>query len=259
MANAPLIAATAVIAKGARLADDVVVEAGVVIEGDVVVGSGTRLKVGTVLLDGTVVGQRCLIGPYAVIGGQPMDKGFRGEPSSVVLADDVEVREFATIHRATGEGNSTTVGNGTLVMSYAHVSHNTKVGDRCVLTTAVQLGGHSIIGDMAVIGSSTSLHQFCRVGTLAMFGAASATNLDILPFSLARGNPARHYRVNGVGLRRNGVTDERYRHIENALRFLRRRDSQGLAELAEISEDARSLLDFVATSHRGVARFVTGG
>jgi UDP-N-acetylglucosamine acyltransferase len=259
MTTLHLRARTADVHPAARLADDVVVGPGVVVERDVEVGAGTRLLAGTVLLDGTVIGKRCTVGPYAVIGGTPMDKSFAGEPSTALVADDVEIREFATVHRATGEGNRTTVGSGTLVMSYVHVSHNTQVGERVVLTTGVQLGGHSVVGDRAVIGSNTLLHQFCRVGTLAMFGAGSASNLDILPFSMARGNPARHYRVNGVGLRRNGVDNDRYRVIERALRFVRRRDLTALEELAAGDADAALLVEFLNSSERGVARFVTGG
>lgn len=253
------VAATAVVHPGARLAPDVVVAHGVVVEDGVVVGCGTRLGVGTVLLRGTVIGERCRIGPYAVIGGEPMDRSFAGEPSNVVIGDDVDIREFATVHRATGEGARTVIGRGTLVMSYVHVSHNTVVGDECVLTNAVQLGGHSQVGDRAVIGAGSVLHQFCRVGTMAMYGAASASNQDILPFAMARGNPARHYRLNAVGLRRNGIEGERYRLVERALRCLRRKDMRGLEELATVSADAALLMSFVASSRRGTARFVTAG
>ena len=259
MATTHQRARTADVHPSARLADDVDVGPGVVIEADVEVGAGTRLLAGTVLLAGSVIGRHCTVGPYAVIGGEPMDKSFAGEPSSVVVADEVEIREFATVHRATGEGNQTTVGTGALVMSYVHVSHNTQVGERVVLTTGVQLGGHSVIGDAAVIGSNTLLHQFCRVGTLAMFGAGSASNSDILPYAMARGNPARHYRVNGVGLRRNGIDGDRYRHIEQALRFVRRKDMTALEELAAANADAKLLVEFLRSSGRGVARFVTGG
>ena len=254
-----VIAASAHVHPGARLAEDVIIGPGVVVEDGVTVGSGTRLHAGTVLLNGSVVGARCRIGPYAVIGGEPMDRSFGGEPSLAVLGDDVEVREFATVHRATGEGNRTVVGRGTLVMNYVHVSHNSTVGEECVLTNAVQLGGHSEVGDRAVIGASSVLHQFCRVGTMAMYGAASASNQDILPYSMARGNPARHFRLNAVGLRRNGVQGDRYRLLERALRSVRRKDMAELEELAAVSSEAAVLREFVATSKRGTARFVTAG
>lgn len=253
------VATGALVHPRARLAAGVVVEHGVVVEDDVEVGAGTHLLVGSVLHAGARVGANCRVGPYAIVGGAPMDTRFRGEPSTAVLEDGVVVREFATVHRATGEGEETRVGSGSLVMSYAHVSHNTRVGTGCVLTTAVQLGGHSQIGDRAVLGSAALLHQFGRVGPYAMLGAASAANTDVLPFAMARGNPARHYRLNAVGLKRNGFDQERYRALEQALRMLRHRDLDALEELARWNEDARTLLTFVQTSKRGVARFVTLG
>ncbi len=253
------VADGAFVAAGAALAEGVSVGHGVVVEDGVRVGPGTRLLAGTVLHRGVEVGARCRVGPYAVLGGEPMDTSFGGEESRVVVEDDVTIREFVTVHRATGEGQVTRVGSGTLVMSYVHVSHNTVVGRRCVLTTCVQLGGHSIVGDRANLGSGSLLHQFCRVGSYAMFGAASAANQDVLPFAMARGNPARHYRLNTVGLRRAGFDGERYRLLEDALRALRRRDTVALEELASVSLDAAELLEFVRTSKRGYARFVTGG
>ena len=73
---------------------------------------------------------------------------------------------------------------------------------------------------------------------------------------MARGNPARHYRLNRVGLTRRGVTGERYASLERALRALRYRDTVRLDELALESDDVRLVLEFCATSRRGVARFV---
>jgi UDP-N-acetylglucosamine acyltransferase len=254
----PEIHPSAIIAAGAHLADSVSVGPLVVIEDGVTVGSGTRLLAGTVLQAGTRVGRDCTLGPYAVLGGEPMDSSFKGEESFTVLGDRVELREFATVHRATGAGAATLVGDDTLIMSYAHVSHNAQVGKHCVLTTTVQLGGHVQVGDHAVLGAGAMLHQFCRVGPYAMLGAASGFNQDILPFFMARGNMAKHYRLNRVGLQRNGFSSERYHALEQAFRALRRRDRAALAELAQQSADVQLLQDFIAQSKRGVARFAAG-
>lgn len=254
----PAVHPSAVVSPRAKLAPGVRVGPFVVIEEDVEVGDASELLVGTVLHAGSRVGAGCRLGPHAVVGGVPMDTRFRGERSYAVLEDGVQLREFTTVHRATGEEAETRVGARTLVMSYAHVSHNGRVGREVVLTTGVQLGGHAHVGDYATLGSYALVHQFCRIGAYAMFGAGSGTNQDVLPFTMARGNPARHYRLNKVGLERRGVTGERYQGLERALRALRRRDRQALDELAEASEDARLLRDFVASSGRGVARFVKG-
>lgn len=255
----PEVAAGASVAPGAQLAPGVRVGPNVVVEDDVQVGAGTVLLPGTVLLTGSRVGANCRLGPYAVVGGQPMDSRFQGEPSFAVLEDSVELREFATVHRATGEGNATRIGQGTLIMSYAHVSHNGQIGRGCVLTTNVQLGGHVQVGDYAVLGSGAMMHQFGRVGAYAMFGGGSAANRDLLPYTMARGNPAVHYRLNRVGLERHGITGPRYAALEQALRLVRRRRLDELAEVAEGNPDVTLLLDFIRSSQRGISHFVTRG
>lgn len=254
----PRIHPSAVVDAGAALAPGVVVGPHAVLEADVEVGAGSEILAGTVLHGGSRVGARCRLGPYAVVAGTPMDSHFGGEPSLAVVEDEVVLREFVTVHRATGEGAETRVGRGTLVMSYAHVSHNTHVGQGCVLTTVVQLGGHSQVGDRAVLGSNVLVHQFCRIGAYAMVGGGSAVNRDVLPFLLARGSFARHYRLNRVGLLRNGFDADRYRTLEHAVRALRSRDRARLAELAAQSADVRAMQTFLDASPRGVARFAGG-
>lgn len=233
-----------------QVGPNVVVEAGVTVEDEV------ELLAGTVLHTGSRVGKGCRLGPYAVVGGVPMDTDFKGEESYAVLEPNVTLREFATVHRASGEGAETRVGARSFVMSYTHISHNVQVGQEVTLTTSVQLGGHCQVGNFAVVGSTAILHQFCHVGAYAMYGAGSASNQDILPFSMARGNPAKHYRLNKVGLERRGIGGERYKTIEYALRAFRRRDWQSLETLARTSEDARMMLEFKETSKRGLCSFV---
>ena len=45
-----------------------------------------------------------------------------GNPSLAVLEDGVVLRDFASVHRATGEGAETRVGAGTLVMTLSGLS-----------------------------------------------------------------------------------------------------------------------------------------
>ncbi len=256
MPTPPQVHPSASVDASAELADGVVVEANAVIEAGVRVGPGSVVRVGSVLHVGTAVGSGVRLGPYAVIGGTPMDSGFRGEPSGVRIDDGAVLREFVTVHRATGEGAATCVGARSLIMCGAHVSHNCRVGSGCVLTTYVQLGGHVEVGDDAVLGANAMLHQYCRVGRGAMFGAASATNKDVLPFLMARGNPARHYRLNRVGLQRRAVPAGTYAALEAAVRALRKRDQVRLRALAHEHPEVAEIEAFRASSRRGVMRFL---
>jgi UDP-N-acetylglucosamine acyltransferase len=251
-----MIHPTAAIHSSAQLAENVTVHPFVVIEAGVTVGEGTELKAGTVLQSGARVGAHCKLGPYAVVGGTPMDTRFKGEESFAVIEDRVELREFVSIHRATGEGAETRVGAGSLVMCNTHLSHNVTIGRDCTLTTTVQLGGHCQLGNYVVIGSGSMMHQYCRIGDYAMFGAGSGTNQDILPFSMARGNVATHYRLNKVGLERRGITGERYKILEKAIRAFRRKEWALLEELATQSKDVKLMLEFKNTSKRGLCSFI---
>jgi len=227
----------------------------VVIEADVTVDDGCVLHAGTVLMQRTRVGAGAALGPYAVIGGAPMDTRYRGEPTWVEIGARAELREFVSVHRATGEGACTRIGEGALIMTGAHVTHNCVVGERATLVTYVQLGGHVEIGADAVIGAGSMFHQWTRVGEGAMVGAASAFNRDVLPFSMARGIPGVHYRSNGVGLRRRGLDETRRTHIEQALRLVRKRDLAALERLAETSPDAQAIVRFMQAARRGISGF----
>lgn len=251
-----MIHPTAVIHPDAKIAENVIIHPFVVIEADVVVGEGTEVGASTVLLSGSRLGKHCRLSPHVVLGGTPMDTSFKGERSYVVLEDKVELREFVSVHRATGEGAETRVGESTLIMCNTHVSHNVKIGRECTLTTTVQLGGHCQLGNYVVIGSGSMMHQFCRVGDYAMFGAGSGVNQDILPFSMARGNPGTHYRLNKVGLERRGIVGERYKLLEKAIRAFRRKEWETLEELALQSEDVKMMLEFKNSSKRGLCSFI---
>jgi UDP-N-acetylglucosamine acyltransferase len=252
-----MIHPTAVIHPDAQIAENVTVHPFVVIEADVAIGEGTELGAGTVLLSGSRLGKNCRLSPHVVVGGTPMDTKFKGERSFAVIEDNVELREFVTVHRATGEGAETRVGESSLIMCNTHISHNVKIGRECTLTTTVQLGGHCQLGDYVVIGSGSMMHQYCRIGDYAMFGAGSGTNQDILPFSMARGNVAQHFRLNKVGLERRGITGERYKILEKAIRAFRRRDWTLLEELATQSEDVKTMLEFKHSSKRGLCSFIS--
>jgi UDP-N-acetylglucosamine acyltransferase len=252
-----MIHPTAIIHPSATVAEDVLIHPFVVIEAGVTVGADTELKTGTVLQTGSRIGSNCKLGPYAVIGGTPMDTRFKGEESFVSIEDKADLREFVSVHRATGEGKETKIGAATLLMSYVHVSHNAQIGKECTLTTSVQVGGHCEIGNYVVIGSASLMHQFCRIGDYAMFGAGSGINQDILPYSMARGAPAQHYRLNRIGLERRGITGERYKLLEKAIRAFRRKEWELLAELASQSAEVKQMLEFKNASKRGICPFIS--
>ena len=227
---------TAVVSEDAMLSDGVRVGPFAVVEGQVEVGAGTIIGPHAVVHTMVRLGARNRLHPHVTIGGVPQDVSFGDEETWLEIGDENLIREAVTIHRATRTDRPTRVGNGCFLMVNAHIAHDCQLGDGVVLTNDVNLGGHVEVGDGAILGGAAGVHQFVRIGSLAIVGGLAGVHKDILPFSLANGNPARHYRLNAVGLRRAGITGTRYRMIEEAFRRTRSgRDLEGLPDTPEVA------------------------
>jgi len=246
---------TAIISPNAELAEGVTVEPCAVIEDNVILGTGTHIGPHAVIHPYVRMGSGNRIHAHAVIGDLPQDLAFEGEATRIEIGNDNVIREGVTIHRSTRIDSPTRVGTGCYLMAYAHVGHGVQVGDGVILTNNVLLGGHVEIGERAIVGGNAGVHQFTRIGAYAMVAGYIAVRKDVLPFSLIGGQPVRHYRLNAVGLRRNGITGERYRALEMALRSLRRgsRDLNDVPRTPEVQYLEQWLGE---KSRRGIYGFI---
>jgi len=252
---------SAIVAPGAELAEGVVVGPFAMIEAGVRVGRGALIGSHCVLEGDTEIGADCRIGSHSVIGSAPQDVKYRGEPTRVRIGERTLIREFVSIHRAsTGSEGTTRVGADCYLMAYTHVAHDCQVGDQVVMANQATLGGHVRVGSHATIGGLTGIHQFVRIGEYAFVGACSAVNQDIPPYVSARGNMAKPYGLNLVGLRRQGFSRETIHALQHAYRAIFSpglNTSQALAQLeAEGSPvpEVQRLLAFMRETTRGVSQ-----
>jgi UDP-N-acetylglucosamine acyltransferase len=256
---------TAVVAPEAQIASDVRIGAFCVIGPRVRIGSGTVLeshaRVGSEFGD-VVLGQDNHIQTGAALGGPAQDLGYRHSAACrLQIGDQNRIGEYASIHlSAPKSSGATQLGHRNFVMAYAHVGHDCAIADDVVLTNGVQLGGHVSVGPRAVVGGGCGVTQFVRLGELCFIGAGSYVNKDVPPYTIAEGHWARMRACNRVGLRRAGMNERVRRNIERALRVLLRPSLTIDAALetirtqCETSPEIQSLLDFVASSEKGVAR-----
>lgn len=206
----------------ARLAEGVTIGPGAVIGEHVSVGPRTKIGAGVVVEGWTTIGADCDIHPYAVIGGPPQHVVYKGERSFVEIGDRNIIREFSTIHRATGEGQKTIVGNDNYLMVGTHVGHNCTIGDMNTFANGTGLGGYVQIEDQAVFGAFVIVIQWLRVGRLTMIGVLSKVVKDIPPFLLTDGHPLRVAGINRVGLKRREVTLEAQRALKEVYKIFYR-------------------------------------
>jgi UDP-N-acetylglucosamine acyltransferase len=252
------IHSTAVVSKRAEVGFGVRVGAYAVIEEDAVVGEECEIGAHAVVKRFTVLGARNRVFEHATIGGEPQDVKFKGEASRVLIGDDNLIREYVTIHRASGEGMATRVGSRNFLMIGVHVAHNCEVGDDNIFANGVALAGHITVEDHVFLSSNVGAHQFVRMGRYAMVGGKSKIVQDVLPFFTTDGNPAHVRGLNTVGLRRAGFAPETRLALKRAYQILFRARLPLAVALEELEgmddEHVRHLADFIRGARRGFSR-----
>ena len=229
-----------------------------------IVGPNVKIGRGTVvgancLIDGwTEIGSGCRLYHGVVIGTEPQDLKFDNEKTYVRIGDSNTIREYATVHRATGEGEATLIGDNNFIMAYVHVAHNCVVGSNTVLANGVNMAGHVTIEDYASISGLCVVHQFVRIGSYSYTGGGSRIPMDIVPFIKVAGNPALVNGLNSVGLRRRGFKPDTISTLKRSYRLLFRSNlnvTQALerirSELPMIDE-VKHLIEFIEGSERGI-------
>lgn len=242
---------TAIIHPSAEIGTGVQIGPFCFVGADVRIGDHTRLDHNVVVERYTTIGRDCHVGTGAALGGLPQDYKFHGERSFLDIGDNNIIREFCTLHRASGEEESTTIGSNNMLMAYCHIGHNCKLGSYITMANNVGISGHALVEDRVVFGGMTGIHQNVRIGKLAMVGGMSKVVQDVPPFMMADGRPMRVYGLNVIGLRRNGVSPRARVGLRQCHKFLYRSSlniSQAVERIeaeVEPSEELKYLLEFV--------------
>lgn len=238
---------TALVARGAELADDVEIGPYAIVGEHVRIGAGTRVGPHALIDGWTEIGPGCRIHAFAAVGTEPQDLKFRGERSRLVVGARTTIREFVTLNRATDEDAATVIGESCLLMAYVHVAHNCVVGSQVILANAATLAGHVTVQDQANISALTPIHQFVQIGRLAYVGGGSRVPQDIPPFVLAAGNPLQPAGLNVVGMERRGVAPASQAALKKAYRLFYRSGlttAEALAAIRNEVEPLPEVLDF---------------
>ncbi|WP_293335217.1 acyl-ACP--UDP-N-acetylglucosamine O-acyltransferase [Microcoleus sp. CAWBG58] len=215
-----LIHPTAVIHPRAEVHPTVEVGAYAVIGERVKIGPETKIGAHAIIDGLTEIGARNQIFPGAAIGLEPQDLKYEGSLTRVTIGDNNVIREYVTINRATGAGESTKLGNNNMLMAYVHVGHNCDIADRVIIANAVALAGHVTIESQARLSGVLGVHQFVRIGRLSMIGGLSRIDRDVPPYMLVEGNPSRVRAINKIGLERAGLTPEDLLVLKKTFRIL---------------------------------------
>jgi len=249
---------TAIISPDAQLSDDVQVGPFAIIGDGCVVGDECVIAGRATLERNVILAPQVHVGMGSILGGDPQDLKYRGEPTTVEIGEGTTIREYSTINRGTSQSFKTTVGKQCFIMSYVHLAHDCHIGDGVILGNNVQLAGHVSIDDKAIVSGQSAVHQFVQIGRYSFTGGCSRVSKDVPPYVKANGNPIRLYGLNKVGLQRNGISEDAQRELKRAYRLFfnsdlnlsqaRERAQEELQRYPEVEE----FLSFLDRSDRGL-------
>ena len=251
---------TAIVADGAKIADDAIIGPYCTVSALAEIGSGTELISHVVVAGKTSIGSGCRISPFAVLGGQTQDLKFKGGHPGVKIGNNTVIREYVTVNAATNDGEYTTVGDNCLIMAYSHIAHCCQIGNHVIIANACQIAGHVVIEDMATVEGLVGIVQFLRVGTMAFVGGMSKISKDLPPYMIAHGDPLEVRGFNKIGMERRGVDEAGRKAVKEAYRILYRQDapvSQALDKIEtelEQTPEIKHLLEFCRASEKGITR-----
>lgn len=253
---------TACIDPNAKIGKNVKIGPYSIIGENVIIGDNVTID-SHVMLKNANIGNDCKIHYGAVIGDTPQDLSFKNEESMVLIGDRTEIREYVTIHRASGNNKTTDIGSDCLICSSVHIAHNCQIGNKVVIVSNVALAGYVEVGNRAVIGGMAGIVQFAKIGELAMVGGYARIVQDVPPFMLVEGSPAYVHGINIVGLQRNNIAAKAITEIKQLYKLLYRSElnfKQAIdsfmekKESDELSPEIISVLDFIKNSKKGISK-----
>ncbi|MCS6901882.1 MAG: acyl-ACP--UDP-N-acetylglucosamine O-acyltransferase, partial [Myxococcales bacterium] len=212
---------TAQVSAGAELGEGVEVGPYCVVGAGVRIGAGTRLLSHVVIEGPTELGDENEVHPFAVLGGAPQDRSYRGEPTRLEIGARNVFREQVTVNRGTSKDCGVTrIGSGGLFLAGCHIAHDSWVGDQVTLANGTLLAGHVRVEDHVVTGGLVAVQPRVRLGESCFLAGGAMVERDVPPFVIAGGDRARVRALNKVGLRRRGIEEESLMALERAFRLL---------------------------------------
>jgi UDP-N-acetylglucosamine acyltransferase len=244
---------TAIIEKGARIAESAEIGPYCIIGGEVTLGENVRLLSHVCIGGNTTIGDGTQIFPFASIGYAPQDLKYKGEKSRLVIGQRNVIREHVTMNPGTeGGGMLTQVGDDCLFMVNSHIAHDCRIGNRVVMANNATLAGHVTIGDFAIIGGLAAVHQFVRIGKHAIVGGMAGAEHDVIPSGSIIGERPWLAGLNIIGLKRRNFDRETIHALRNAYKMLFESDEGTLLERTSRTQETfgkvepvRDIIEFI--------------
>lgn len=230
-----------------------------VIDKNVMIDDGNIIKNNVTITGNTTLAGNNVIFPYAVVGSEPQDLKYYGEQTKLTIGSNNVIRECVTINTGTEVGGGETlIGNNNLFMSCSHIAHDCIIEDNVLIANGVLLGGHIKIERYAKLMGLAGIQPFVTIGQHSYVGGLTRIVQDVPPYMIVEGNPAKVRKVNTIGLKRAGFSQDSINVIKEAFKKLFRTNTlnrnQILSELESqeyLRPEVKVLIDFFRNVDKG--------
>jgi UDP-3-O-[3-hydroxymyristoyl] glucosamine N-acyltransferase len=226
------IGACAVIDEGVSIGDNTVIYPNCSIGRDSVIGSNTILYSNVSIRENIRIGSNVVIHSGAVIGSDgfgfvTVDGIHHKIPQvgTVIVEDDVEIGANCTIDRA--RFDKTVIGQGTKIDNLVQIAHNVTTGKNCLIVALVGISGSTNIGNNVILAGQVGVVGHITIGDNVVVMAKSGISKSVPANSVLYGVPAQpvneakklHAYVNGLPRMHQTIKDlkARIEKLENKI------------------------------------------
>lgn len=218
--TAPQISPLAHVDPSAKIAGGVTIKPFAYIDANVNIGENCVIMPYASVMSGTTIGRNVKVYQGAIVGADPQDFRWKGEPTRCEVGDNCVIREHAIINRSIHPDGATRIGNDTFIMAGSHIAHDTVIKGRCVIGNAVKIAGDAEIGECTILSSGVIVHEKSRIGDWCLVKGGCRISGNVPPFVIMAHNPAAYFGVNAVVMQRGGFTAEEIDDVAKAYRHI---------------------------------------
>ncbi len=262
-----MISPSAFVDPAAKIGRDVTIHPFAYIEAGTEIGDGCEIKPYASVLSGTTLGRNVRVYQGAIVGAEPQDFRWKGEPTRCTIGDNTVIREQVIINRSIRPDGVTSIGAECFLLAKTHVGHDSHIAPKCVLGNGVTIAGDVEIDEGTVLSSNVIVHERGRIGKFVLVKGGTRISSNVPPYTIMAHNPVVYYGVNSVIMGKHaGFSDAEIDDVAKAYRHIYQTNTSLYNALKRIESDLddsqvrREILSFVRNCNYKLAaqRFETG-
>lgn len=221
----------------AKIGSNVTIHPFAFIDANVEIDDNCEIKPYVSIMNGTKLGKNNVIFQHSIIGADPQDFRWKGQPSFCTIGDNNVIRENVIINRGFNSEVGTQIGSDSFIMASTHIGHDTVIEGKSVIGNNVLIAGEVHIGQCSILSSAVILHEKSRIGNWALIKGGCRISGNVPPFVIMAHNPVSYFGVNAVVLRKGGYTEEQIDDIAKAYRHVYQSGTSVFNALKRIEAD----------------------